>query len=168
LALRPGQPSTLNKNAGLRSAATAGLVSALLSFLPLGLLIGPMIGGFLSVLFYCRRAWNTDPPPSAGFRLGALSGLFGFVIFAVLAAGQTVLSHRGDQVREAMKEAVRRQQAWNSDPQVRQALEYFLTPQGLMIMFLVGLVFMGIVFVLASGLGASLSASLLRRKGPKL
>jgi hypothetical protein len=45
-------------------------------------------------------------------------------------------------------------------------LEYFLTPHGLMVMMVAGLVLMAILFVVLSGLGGSISAALLRRKEP--
>ena len=134
--------------------------------LPLGFILGSPLGGFLSVLLYRRRSWSADPSRSAGFRLGALSGLFGFLIFAVLAGVQVLLLHGGNEVRDAMVEAVRRQQARNPDPQARQMLDYFLTPHGLMIMLIIGLILMGILFVLLSGIGGSISATLLRRKEP--
>ena len=134
--------------------------------LPLGFILGSPLGGFLSVLLYRRRSWSADPSRSAGFRLGALSGLFGFVVFAVLASMQVVLLHKGNEVREAMIEAVRRQQARNPDPQARQMLDYLLTPHGFMIMMIIGLVVIGLLFVLLSGIGGSISATLLRRKEP--
>jgi MFS family permease len=158
--------TTLDRGNVLRAAIAAGVIAGLLSMLPLGFILGSPLGGFLSVLLYRRRSWSADPSRSAGFRLGALSGLFGFLIFAVLASMQVLLLHGGNEVREAMIEAVRRQQARNPDPQARQMLDYFLTPHGLMTMVIVGLILMGILFVLLSGVGGSFSATLLRRKEP--
>jgi len=45
-------------------------------------------------------------------------------------------------------------------------LDYFTTPHGLMVMMILGFIFTGVMFVLLSGLGGSISAKLLRRKGP--
>jgi MFS family permease len=156
----------LNRGHALRAAMAAGVIAGLLSMLPLGFILGLPLGGFLSVLLYRRRSWSADPSRSAGFRLGALSGLFGFVIFAVLAGAQGVLLHGENEIRDAMIEAIHRQQARNPDPQARQMLDYFLTPHGLMVMVIVGLILMGIAFVLLSGIGGSISAALLRRKEP--
>lgn len=128
--------------------------------------MGSPLGGFLSVLLYRRRTWAGDPSPRAGFRLGALSGIFGFVIFVVLAGAQVALLHGENEVRNAMIEAVRHQQARNPDPQARQMLDYFLSPHGLLVMMTVGLIFMGLMFVLLSGVGGAISAALLRRKEP--
>jgi MFS family permease len=145
---------------------TAGAIAALVSLLPLGIVFGSPVGGFLSVLLYRRRSWSMEPSPRMGFRLGALSGIFGYAIFLVLAAAQIALSHAQNEVRDSMIETIHRQQARNPDPQARQMLDYFLTPHGLLVMMIGGLVLMGIVFVLVSGVGGSISAALLRRKGP--
>jgi len=158
--------TTLDRGNLLRAAIAAGVIAGLLSMLPLGFILGSPLGGFLSVLLYRRRSWSADPSRSAGFRLGALSGLFGFLIFAVLASIQVLLLQGGNEVREAMIEAVHRQQARNPNPQAGQMLDYFLTPHGLMMMMVVGLILMGILFVLLSGIGGSISATLLRRKEP--
>jgi len=163
-----GLPSAaaLDKNSALRTSLIAGAIAALLCLLPLGIVFGAPIGGFLSVLLYRRRSWTGDPRPGAGFRLGALSGIFGYAIFLVLAAAQIALSHAQNEVRDSMIETIHRQQARNPDPQARQMLDYFLTPHGLLVMMIGGLVLMSVVFVLVSGLGGAISAALLRRKGP--
>jgi MFS family permease len=156
----------LERASAIRAVVAAGAIAALLSLLPLGFLLGSPLGGFLSVLLYRRRTWAGDPSPRAGFRLGARSGIFGFAIFVVLAGTQVVLLHGENEVRKAMVEAVRHQQARNPDPQARQMLDYFLTPHGLLVMMMVGLIFMGLMFVLLSGVGGAISAALLRRKEP--
>jgi len=164
---RPAFPlAGLDKNSAFRSALAAGGIAALLSLLPLGFIIGAPLGGFLSVLLYRRRSWSGDPSPRAAFRLGALSGVLGYAIFLFVAAAQLALSRGQNELRDAMVEAVHRQEARNPDPQARQMLEYFLTPHGLMVMMVAGLVLMAILFVVLSGLGASISAALLRRKEP--
>jgi MFS family permease len=156
----------LDKNSAFRSALAAGGIAALLSLLPLGFIIGAPLGGFLSVLLYRRRSWSGDPSPGAAFRLGALSGILGYAIFLFVAAAQLALSRGQNELRDVMVEAVHRQEARNPDPQARQMLEYFLTPHGLMVMMVAGLVLMAILFVVLSGLGGSISAALLRRKEP--
>jgi len=101
-----------------------------------------------------------------GFRLGSLTGFFGFLIFVVLTAVETVAFHAQNELRDAMMQAIRQAQARSADPQARQMLDYFMTPQGLAIMMIFGFIFMCILFVVLSGLGGALSAALLRRKSP--
>ena len=102
----------------------------------------------------------------AGFRLGAIAGFFGFAIFVMLAAIETVAFHAGNELRGALVQAVKQAQERAADPQSRQMMEYFLNPGGLMFMMVIGFVFMLIAFVLLSGMGGSISAALLRRKSP--
>lgn len=157
----------LHKRTALRSAFVAGVIAALISILPLGVILGAPAGGFLSVLLYRRRSLLGDPPPGSGFRLGALAGLFGCAIFILLVSAEILLFHGENEMRNGMIEAVHRQQARNPDPQARQMLDYFMTPHGMIIMMIGGLVFVAILFVLLSGLGGTVSAMLLRRKdGP--
>jgi ABC-type phosphate transport system substrate-binding protein len=95
-----------------------------------------------------------------------LAGLFGFLAFLVVTATSTLTRGGEDEMRQALVEAVHLQQARATDSQVRQMFDYFLTPQGMMVVLGLGFVMMGIAFVLLSGAGAALSASLLRRKDP--
>jgi len=156
----------LERTAALRAAVAAGGIAGLLSLLPLGFILGSPLGGFLTVLLYRRRSWSGDPSPRTGFWLGALSGIVGFLIFAVLAGTQVLLPHGRNDIRDAMVEAIHRQQARTPDPQARQMLDYFLTPHGFVVMMIVGMIFTGVIFVLLSGVGGSISAALLRRKEP--
>lgn len=165
---RTAQFAATESRATIRAALYAGLVAAALSTIPIGpnFILAFPFAGFLAVLFYRRWAAGAEPNPGAGFKLGALAGVFGFVVFLVLTAIDTLVRHTQSQLREQMLDAVRQRLAQAPDPQSRQVLEYFLTPQGMTLMMVVGFIFMGIVLVVLSGAGAALSASLLRRKGP--
>ena len=154
---------------GLRAALTAGVIAAVLSSVPLGpaFVFALPIGGFLAVLFY--RRWTSvreEPSSGMGFRLGGLSGLFAFATFVVLTAFETLAFGGRDELREALVRAVRQAQTRSADPQARQMMEYFLTPQGLVWMVILGLIFLGITFVLLSAIGGAVSAALLGRKPP--
>jgi len=163
------QPVSPDSGAVLRSALNAGVIAAILSSIPIGaaFVFALPFAGFLSILFYRRRSRVEEPSPRLGFRLGSLTGFFGFLLFVVLTAIETVAFHAQNELRNAMLEAIRQAQARNADPQARQLLEYFMTPQGLGIMMVFGFIFMCILFALLSGLGGALSAALLRRKGPR-
>lgn len=150
----------------LRSAISAGAIAAVLSALPFGFILALPLGGFLSVLLYRRRGWAREPTAAAGFRLGALSGVFAFAMFVVLAALETLLSHATVDLRQMMIEAVRRAELRNPDPQARPMFDYLTTPPGLIIMMITGLIFLCVVFVLLAGIGGSVCATLNRRKRP--
>jgi len=154
-------------HAEIRSALYAGVVGALLSMIhPLAMAMALPFAGFLSVLFFRRRSLSNDPSPRVGFRLGALSGLFGFGLLMVLTAAVTLARHTEGDIHAAVIQMVQQAQARNSDPQTRQAFEYFMTPQGMAFMMIFGFVIMCSMFVLLSGIGGAISASLLRRKRP--
>jgi hypothetical protein len=154
-------------HAELRSALNAGVVGALLSMVqPLASLVALPFAGFLSVLLYRRRSSGAEPSPRAGFRLGALAGLFGFGLLVVLSAGDTLVFHGQARMHAEMVQRIQQAQARNQDPQTRQVFEYFMTPQGMAFMMIFGFVIACSIFVLLSGIGGAISASLLRRKGP--
>ena len=121
----------------------------------------------LSVLLYRRRVPGEEISSGAGFRLGALSGLFGFAIVVVLTAATIFISHGEGDVRDAMLQTIRQAQARNPDLQARQVLDFFTTPQGLIVVMVLSFFFAGIMFVLLSGLGGSISATLQRRRRPR-
>ncbi len=68
----------------LRAAIYAGAIGTLLSTLPLGFVIGVPLAGVMAVRFYRGRSSAQLVAPTLGFRLGALSGLFGFMILGLL------------------------------------------------------------------------------------
>lgn len=157
---------SLNRQAALRCALNAGAVAAVLSLLPLGFTFGLPVAGYFAVWLYRRRSLAQEPSPGAGFKIGALSGLFGFVIFAAVTAANTLAFRAQSEFRNAMIEAVRHAQARNPDPQARQMLEYFTSPHGMVVMLVMGGIFICIAFVLLAGLGGAISAALLRKKAP--
>src|SRR6266536_4138768 len=164
----PLPPTSYNQNAALRSALHAGVVAAILSLIPLrsAFVFALPVAGFLCVLLYRRRVSGEELSVGSGFKLGSLAGLFAFALFIVLTAAATLVSHAENELREAMLQAIRQAQARSPDAQARQMLDYFTTPQGLVVMMSLGFAFTGVMFVLLSGLGGSISAKLLRRKGP--
>jgi len=162
-----GERTIRNRSSAWRSAATAGLVGALLSILPFGFLLAFPLAGFLSVLFYRRRTWGVELSPSAGLRLGLRTGMLAFAMFLVLGGLMIVASHSEGQIQQTMIDAVHGQQARSPDPHDRQMLDYLLTPNGLALLIIACLIFIGIAVVLLAGLGGAVSASLLRRKPPE-
>jgi len=120
--------------------------------------------GFLSVLIYSRYNRGAEPTLGIGFRIGAAAGLAGFIILTVLTAIETLAFHGENELRSALVQAVKQSQERYADPQARQALEFFMTPDGLIYLMIVGSLFMCLLFVIFSGIGGAISASLLRRR----
>jgi hypothetical protein len=164
----PRTSASADGHAELRSALYAGIVAAVLSLIQPGasFVLALPLAGFLSVLLYRRRSLGNDPSHGTGFRLGALAGLFGFGLLVILAGAGTLAFHAQDEVHSTMIQVIQQAQARSPDPRARQVFDYFMTPQGMAFMMIIGFVFMCIIFVLLSGIGGAISASLLRRKAP--
>lgn len=161
------QPVTAtNKRVWVRAAAAGGAIAALVSIIPLGSVIAIPLSGLLAVLFYRKWSHNGELPSSAGFRLGAIGGLFGFVILTIVKTMEVLATHQETMFRDLIIQSIQAQEARNPDPQARQVLEYFLTPHGIAVMMVFGLIFTCIIFVLLAGLGGSISATLFRRRPP--
>lgn len=150
---------------GLPSAALAGLIAACLMFIPLGAFgLGMIAAGVFVALFYRRRCPFGHLTPGMGARLGTVSGIFGFAIFAVFTAIEVLVFHSGGQLRAALLEAVQQSAARTSDPQAQQVLDYLKSPPGLALVMGMGLVVMFVIFLLLSSMGGALTAVLLRRR----
>jgi CDP-diglyceride synthetase len=156
----------LNRQAALRSALNAGAIAAVLCLLPLGFLVAMPMAGYFGIRFYGRRSLAQELSPAGGFKLGSLCGAFGSAIFVVLALALTFASHAQNEFRDRMIEMVRHAQVSYPAPQARQ-LDYFASPQGLIVMLVTTALFFCVAFVLLSGLGGAISAALLRKKGPR-
>lgn len=150
----------------VRSAVYAGIIGAILSALPFVFLFAVPLAGVLSVVFYRKRTAALDVTPSTGLRLGSLAGLCAFGCFLVLLGIETLGLHHTSEFRQAMVDRIHQAQAMNPDPQAQQVFRYFLTPQGMEIMMILGLVFMCIIFVLLAGLGGTVAA-FSRRSPPR-
>jgi hypothetical protein len=158
-------PTGFQWSQALPAAAWAGMVSAGLMVLPLGGFgLGMLASGFLCVILYRRRAPFVNLTPGLGARLGAISGMLGFGIFVVFTAVATTIFHSGNELRNALTEAIRQSAARNSDPQAQQVLEFFKTPEGMAVVLGLGLAFLFVIFLALSSLGGALSAALLRGK----
>jgi hypothetical protein len=151
----------------LPATALAGLIAAVLMMTPLaGFGLGMLIGGSLSVVFYRRRIPVVNVTPGMGARLGMVSGILGGGIFAALLSVGTIVLHAWDTIRGKLIEVVEQTAARNPDPQAQQAMEFFKSPQGIVLLLTTALIGIILAFVIFSGLGGALGAVLLRRKKP--
>jgi len=148
----------------LPATALAGLIAGFV-IVPLGAFgIGMIAAGVLSVLFYRRRHPGVILSPGSGARLGAVSGVLGFVMFAILTSLEMLMFRSGGQVRQALLETIQQSASRTNDPQVQQMFDYFKTPAGLALMMGLGLTLMLVLFVVLSSLGGALTTVLLRKR----
>ena len=106
--------------------------------------------------------------PGMGMKVGALAGLFGFVVSALVTTVSFVALRSSGDFRRAMEQQIRRQMSANPDPKVQQMIQNMMdwmsTPQGAATLIVLILLVMGVVFVLFSAAGGALGASLFGRR----
>ncbi len=154
-----------------QGALLAGVGAALLSSLPflaLGSLLWMLLAGALSVSMYQRRVPSAVVRPGTGMRIGALAGVFAFVITAIMST--VLFATEGDQLRQLMEEQLRASMAKAPDPRTQEIMQQFMaklaTPEGLATFFLWVMALIAVVFVIFSAAGGALGASLsARRRG---
>ena len=155
-------PNKIDWSKGLPAAATAGLSAALFSLVPLvgiAVLLWMLVGGSICVVLYRRRMNVVFVTTGMGAKLGAASGLFGFAIYAVGVSLEMFLL-RGNDLRNAMRQAVAQAANSNPDPGAREFMQRFTTPEGLALLITLTMVMFLFVFVILGGVGGALWASL--------
>jgi len=164
----PKPAGNRDAKAELRAEFYAAVVGTVLSLVQPGasFVIALPVAGFLSVVLYRRFSLKKEPQPRTGFRLGATSGLFAFGLLMIVIAAGTLAFHNEADTHAQVIQVIQQAQARNPDPQAKPVFEYFMTPQGMALMMVVGFVFMSVLFVLLAGIGGAISASLLRRRAP--
>lgn len=128
-----------------------------------------MLGaGAVCVNLYRQRVPGVTITPGMGMRLGALAGLFGFIVNAVVTTAAFVARKSNGDLQQAMQAQMRKQMASTPDPKVQEAMQRMLdwvsTPQGAATMIVLVLIFMGVVFVLFTAAGGALGASMNGRR----
>lgn len=150
----------------LPAAAIGGVISAALMVFPLGALgLGMLVGGGLSVALYYRRTGGMGVTPGLGARLGALTGVFGFAVFSLMAAVEMLVNRNSGEFRAALIDALEKSAARTSGPEAQQALNWLKTPDGLTFVVALGFAVTFIFFVAISSVGGAIGAALRRRKG---
>ena len=152
-----------------KGALLAGLAAALLTALPvlsLGCCLWLLGAGALAVWLYMRRVPGTLVTPGMGMRIGAVSGVVGFVVTTIWSVVR--FAANSQEFRTALQEQMNKSIASNPDPRAQEIMRQFMTnlntPQGLAIFFVLMLVIMAIVFVIFSAAGGALGASIFARR----
>ena len=170
----PAQSSRIKWSDALPCAALGGVFSLFL-VIPLALLrVGSsaaplvfgaafMVGGAWSVRIYCRKVKQAPIRPVAGAQIGAASGGFGFLFFAVLTVATVI--YQADEMRTAMADAFDQVTKRGADPEVaRRILEFLKTPGGLAAFVAFGLFVMLLIFVIGASIGGAWYSAWLRKQ----
>lgn len=166
-ALPPYNTRGIDWSHALGAAAFAVLLAAALIIIPIGIPVGLaiLVAGFLSVLFYRRKTPTLTLTLGVGARLGALSGIVGYVAsMAFLAVGTSAFRAGGEVHKKLLTVLAEHAPAPGSDPQLQQMLDFYKTSQGFTVMMIIGLVMAFAAFLLLASLGGVIGAALLRRK----
>ena len=79
-------PATLRWSLALPVCAVAGILAGFVMALTGPTVLWPLVAGFASVVFYCRRNPALAPSARIGARLGAASAVFAIAVFCVTAS----------------------------------------------------------------------------------
>ena len=148
--------------AGL-TGAMAGVLSVI-PFVSLGCCLWMLGAGALTVVLYRERT-QSDVSTGMGFRLGASTGLLGYLVYVFFFGLLQVM--RGRQFRSAFRQQLEQAAAANPDPNVRQMIERMSTPEGIAIVVTIMLAIFLLVFILFSAAGGALGGSLFGRREPR-
>ena len=183
--LGPGPAPTgiIDWRQGARSSALAGILLALAIFcvpvivagMGLVLHLGQAVIGFLvlltswccmvvagalSVRFYRSRLPEPAISHGMGARLGAVSGLLGFFFYSVPQALRLAFFKLGSSVRLAMQKAIEQAAAQSPDPKAQEIMRNLMSPGALAAFLTILVVLFLLIFLVCSGLGGAIGASI--------
>jgi hypothetical protein len=164
-------PGAVRWDVAWKGSLLCGVGAAILSAIPIiyvGCCLWLLAAGAFSVLLYQRQVPGTLVTPGMGMKVGALAGVFGFMVNAVVTTISFVTLRSNGDFRRALQEQMDKQLSSNPDPKVREMMQRMLdwigTPQGMATMMVMVLVMLAVVFVLFSAAGGALGASMFGRR----
>ncbi len=165
------QPGAIRWDIAWRGALVCGVGAAILTSIPIvsfGCCLWMLGAGALSVSLYQKRVPGALVTPGMGMKLGALAGVFGFLVNGVVSLISLVALRSSGDFRLAMEEQMKKQMSGNPDPKVHEMMQRMLdwmnTPQGAATMIGLVLIVMAAVFVIFTAAGGALGASIFRRR----
>ena len=164
-------PGSVRWDLAWKGALLCGVGAAILSAIPivsLGCCLWMLGAGALAVNLYRRHVPGTVITPGMGMKIGALTGLFGWLLNALVTALSFVMGRTSGDMRQMMQEQMKKQLGNAPDPKMQQAVQQMLdwisTPQGMATMIVLVLIFMGVIFLFVSAAGGALGASMTGRR----
>jgi hypothetical protein len=154
----------------LRAALVAGMIAGfgcVIPFLPWIMLLMLACGGIAITIFHWRMPTESTPP-SMGFRIGLLSGFFAWVtnatinLLLLIPPGNRALLQK--QLHEKLAETISTAPDQASREMLQRVGEMIGSPSGLMSIFAIGMVILGVVFLLLGGLGGAIGATLFGKR----
>jgi hypothetical protein len=147
------------------SAGIAGILVAVAVRVPqIIFLVWMLGGGLLAVVIYQAGKNGERVTAGIGARLGAAAGLIGFVIFATLSGLGLIASRGSEELRNALREQLQQSAMRSGDPHAMELVQRFMTPEGTVVLVVVGMVLMLAAFLLVSSVGGMIGAMLFGNK----
>ena len=126
------------------------------------LLVVPPLGGALAMWLYARGKEPGEIVVGTGARIGAVTGLFTYLIYGIIVAAQ--LSTQKGILQETMRKAIEQAIARNPSPEAQAMMNQVMTPEGIATILTVSAVIFLFLFLIFGALGGSLGAAVLRGK----
>jgi hypothetical protein len=149
----------------LKSCLLAAFLASLLMALGLNPFVSIFSAGFLAVVL-CRQGQpGAFIRAGAGIRLGALSGLLSFGITSLLVSLAAMVPEFRAKMREQILENAQKWAgAHPADPQVQAALDQLKTPQGFVMMVIIGGALLLVLSIVLGGFGGALAGAIFNRR----
>lgn len=147
----------------VRVALACGSVCALLNSIPVvvfGCCLWWLAAGFVAAFLYSRRM-ATALTVGEGGRLGAITGVFTFVIWVLFASLGLLLPREGPSLRDLFRQSMEKMPA--QDEATRRMVEMMASPAGLAAMVIVALVVGFVVTVSLVSAGGALGAKVMEK-----
>jgi amino acid transporter len=145
-------------------AAALGGVCALMTMVIPYAVFGPafLLGGAVAVMFYCRRK-DRSPTPSAGAKIGAVSGGLGFLFVGIRLVATLV--YHPEELRKPLLDNMAQLTGRGYDVQMVKQLEDTLKTQaGLTVLMVLFMVVLFVIFVTGASIGGAFCAAWLRKR----
>jgi len=146
-----------------------GVAAAILTSIPfvsIGCFLWMLGAGAMCVNLYRRQVPGTVITPAMGMRIGALSGVVGFVVHAIVTTAAFVGRRGSGEFQQAMQDQMKKQMASAPDPKTQEMMQrmvdWMSTAQGAATMIILALIFMGVIFLLFTAAGGAMGASMTR------
>jgi len=157
----PLSPTAIDWSAGGKPVIVAGILSGFCFFLPLNLL-WIVLGGALAVYLYNKRR----PPymqvsAGTGAKLGAVTGVVGYGLFAIVTLIGFVVA--SDKIWAELETAMHQKAGPNPDVNVQQVFEIMKTAEGKAFIAVFVMVFAFALFLGLATLGGAIASTVVRR-----
>lgn len=148
------QPSLFDRGIAVRAALKAGVLGVFIGMIPV---LGIVLTGSLAVYFY-RREKGFAPAARIGWRVGAAAGVVSFAINSLLIVIRIFALHARQEYIDAITKIAQMVGYNPADPEIQAGIRNLLTPSGMALTFVLGMIFT----VVLAALGGALAALLFR------